>query len=336
MLNNLDPTKVALILAGTLTLAACFPLTRSTPREIFEWNAVVDITRSMNVDDYRLDGKPVSRLEFVKASLRKSLTELPCGSRLGLGVFTERQAAILLRPIEVCSGYAALDAAVAQLDWRMAWAADSRIAEGLRNSLELLQGEDAALAFFSDGQEAPPVNPRYRADLGALKGKARGLVVGVGGLSPSPIPKFGEDGKRLGVYAMDEVLQRSTFGLSELPPEQVEGYHARNAPFGKAPEGGSEHLSALREDYLRQLAEQAGLGYHRLESAEALITRLQQPGSGHQAATETDIRPLPAALAWLLVVVAYASRLPPLRGFFRQFSAKVDPVWEGASARDRR
>jgi mxaL protein len=311
MFRRIDVTAAGLMAAALFTLLACLPINREVPREVFQWIAIVDITRSMNVADYQLEGRPASRLDFVKAALRHAIASMPCGSRMGLGVFTEREPAMLFMPVEVCSDFAVLDGTIAQLDWRMAWAADSRIADGLRNSLDLLKDADAAVAFFSDGQEAPPVNPRYRADLSGYRGKAKAMLVGVGSLTPSPIPKFDEAGKPTGVYGADEVPQRSTFGLSELAPEQIEGYHARNAPFGKAPEGGTEHLSSLKEDYLRDLAAQAGLNYHRLERPEGLAAALQQTGSGRIRPAATDLRPVPAALAWLALVASYLWKRAP-------------------------
>lgn len=291
--------------ALALALAACLPLSLTLQREVYSHLVVIDITRSMNVEDYPLGGRLVSRLAFVKAALRRSLAALPCGSRLGLGVFTDRRAALLFEPIEVCSGYAAIDGALAQLDWRMAWAADSRIADSLHDAMEQFRGYDASLVFISDGQEAPPVNPRYRKPFDDVQGKLRGLILGTGGLQPAPIPKFGEDGRRIGYYGEDEVPQRSTFGLSELPPEQIEGYHARNAPFGNAPAGGSEHLSALRESYLQQLAEAGGLAYRRLIDAESLQQALLQPQLAGWQSAATDLRPLPAGLALLALVLLY-------------------------------
>jgi len=302
---NPRSTGLALLLGSLgFALLACLPLTYSSQRPVFTHLAVVDITQSMNVEDYRLEGRPLSRLEFVKHSLRAALPHLPCGSKLGLAVFTERRPFLLFEPVEVCTGYAALDAAIAGLDWRMAWDADSRIAEGLRNGLETLAGL-GNLLFFTEGQEAPPLNPRYRPDLHPYQGKLKGVLLGIGGLTPVPIPKFNAEGKTEGYYQADEVPQRSTFGLSDMAPDEVEGYHARNNPFGNPTAGGTEHLSALREDYLRELAQEAGLAYRRIDSPQALRQALLEPGLALTKTVDTDLRWLPASLALLALVAAY-------------------------------
>jgi mxaL protein len=230
----------------------------------------------MNAEDYRIADKTVSRLEFVKHSLRELVGRLPCQSQVGLGVFTERRSTILFEPIEVCSGYAELDKSISSLDWRMAWAADSRIAGGLLNAMQLLAGKPSRLVFISDGQEAPPLNLRYRTGFAEVKGKLKGLIVGAGGLQPTPIPKFDGKGQRIGVYGPDDVPHRSNFGESDLNPEKIEGYDARNAPFGRAAATGNEHQSALQESYLQQLAEEAGLHYQRLMDGETFDNGLSQ------------------------------------------------------------
>lgn len=324
-----DPAGRWLLAALVLAGLACLPLRQTRLMPVYTYIAVVDITRSMNVEDYPADGATVSRLEFIRRSLRQVVADLPCGSRFGLGVFTERSSALLFEPVETCAGYPAIATALDRLDWRMAWAADSRIAAGLFSTLDTLgryadpshfdtsaRTAPARLLFITDGQEAPPVNPRYRTHFEPVRGKMQGVVLGAGGLVPRPIPKFDEQGRSLGFVAPDEVPHRSTFGLSELPPEEIEGYHARNAPFGNAAAAATEHLSALREDYLKQLAGEAGLEYHRLESPDGLYHALTRPDWAESKETAADARWIPAALALAALSLAYVGaafrpRLPP-------------------------
>ncbi|WP_434150997.1 VWA domain-containing protein [Methylocaldum gracile subsp. desertum] len=300
-----DPRFVCLALALLSVGVTLFNPTLKLSRPVFDHIVVVDITRSMNVADYRVESRSTSRLETVKSALRSALRELPCGSRLGLGLFTERRSFLLFEPIEVCRGFEAVDTAIEHIDWRMAWGADSRIADGLYDALNQFQNYGSNLVFVTDGQEAPPLNPRYKREFGAFKGKLRGLIVGAGGLSPAPIPKFDERGEAVGFYSEDEVPHRSSFGLPPKPPSEIEGYHERNAPFGSERVIGTEHLSSLKEDYLRQLADETGLFYWRLEKPEELGLALKSPEFARLEAVAADIRWLPAGLALAALAVLY-------------------------------
>jgi mxaL protein len=272
---------------------------------VYNLTFIVDITRSMNVADYTEGDRAVSRLEFVKQTLRDLLVKLPCQSKVGLGLFTERRSTLLFEPLEVCGSYAEIDAAISQIDWRMAWAADSNIAQGLKNTLDMLQNRGSTIVFMTDGHEAPPLNPRYRADFSALKDRVKGLIVGVGGSTAMPIPKFDSRGEPAGYYSADDVPHRSSFGESNLDPSQIEGYNARNAPFGSANVVGSEHLSALHETYLEELALEAGLKYARLSSADTLAEAVQRPEFTLTKTVAADVRWQPAVFALLMTAIMY-------------------------------
>lgn len=294
-----------LVLALLMTALASTSPTRQRQRPLYQLIFVVDITRSMNTEDYVLDGRAVSRLDFVKHSLRQQLLALPCQSRVGLGIFTERRSALLFEPIEVCSGFSEIDAALAALDWRMAWAADSRIAAGLSTTLETFKAREETLVFLTDGQEAPPPNARYQPDLSVFRGQVQGVIVGVGGDSPAPIPKFDANGQRQGFYKPEDVPHRSTFGESDLNPEKIQGYDARNAPFGSQAVIGDEHMSRLHEDYLRRLTADAGLDYQRLTDADSLRPVLQQAAFAKPGVVSENIAWHYAGLALLTLVAVF-------------------------------
>ena len=120
-------TSVALLF---LTIAIFLP-PFEVPRATYDYLVVFDITQSMNVEDYELDGAPVSRLTFARAAVRRTLHELPCGSRVGWGIFTEYRTLVLLAPIEVCENYNDLLASLDRIDGRMRWANASQISKGL-------------------------------------------------------------------------------------------------------------------------------------------------------------------------------------------------------------
>lgn len=309
-----------LVAATVLLFIAVFLPDIPFPSKKFDYYFVLDITRSMNVQDYQDDnGDPISRLEKAKASAIRAVRQLPCGSRVGLGVFTERMPTTLFTPIEVCQNYQEIRQTIDRVDWRMAWVADSHIIQALSNTLELMRTtnlQHEVLVFFTDGHEAPPVNTRYSPDLGAeqtteddnSKVVIKGLIVGTGDTAMSRIPKHDEEGQLIGFYAAEDVPHRSTFGLPE-DPSKIEGYHPRNGPWGSTQDIGSEHLSSVKESYLQSMAESAHLHYHRLTEPDALLEAMMQDDFATSHVRPTNLSALPALLALILLILSYLPRL---------------------------
>ena len=101
------------------------------------------------------------------------------------------------------------------------------------------------------------------------------MVIGVGGTQAAAIPKYNQRGEREGFYTAEDVPHRSIFGEADLNPEKIEGYNARNAPFGSAEAIATEHLSALNESHLSQLALESGFDYLRLTEPHSMLAKLQ-------------------------------------------------------------
>lgn len=304
-----------LLVGAALALAAGFAgPALPIQRPLFEHVVVLDITQSMNVQDRRLDGKPVSRLAFAKHALREALLELPCGSKIGWGIFTEYRSFLLLAPVEVCANLGELRTTLGHIDGRMAWTGNSEIAKGLYAGLAIAKQlpMQPSLVYVTDGQESPPVNPRHRPRFDGKPGEVAGLVVGVGELTPSPIPKTDPEGRPLGFWGADEVLQTDPRSLGragsvggEALVEDPADPPAPPLP-GAAP--GSEHLSALREAYLRLLAGETSLRYHRLEDSQGFIEALRAPALAKPITARTDLAPLFALLALVLMLARHGDQ----------------------------
>ena len=309
-----------LLVGAALALAGCllrpeWPVERAR----FDHVIVLDITQSMNVHDESLNGKPVTRLEYVKQALRDSLLRLPCGSKVGWAVFTEYRAFLLFEPVEVCANLTELRATLARIDGRMAWSGNSEIAKGLHSGIDVarqLPGRPS-LVFVTDGQEAPPLTPQHRPRFDDKPGDVAGLIVGVGDLRPSPIPKTDPSGRPLGFWQADEVAQTDLYGngrgASVRGERMTEDAVAMPSPaLGATP--GSEHLSALREPYLRLLGGERGLAFVRLESSEALASALTAPALAKPTQVRADGRIVFAWLGFGLLLARYAGPLMRWRG----------------------
>jgi mxaL protein len=309
-----DPRLILLALSALLLVATFVAPQAHITRAGYDLLAIVDITGSMNVRDYTASGRPSSRLDAVKAALLEMISGLPCPSRVGLGVFTERRPFLLFEPINACADFAPLRASIEALDWRMAWEGDSHISAGLFRAFEMARDLDADLIFFTDGQEAPPL-PAFGAPVfEGQRGAVRGLIVGAGGYELSPIPKFDDKGREIGFVGVDEIPHENRFGLPPDGAELREGYNARNAPFGAAAAVGVEHLSSVKEAHLRVLAEKTGLAYAHLEDGTRLLRDYAGAATARRRAARLDLRTVFGLAAATCLLIAFAAA--PMLGLF--------------------
>lgn len=311
IVDHLDRT---LLIGAALALAASFLHPVATfDRDLFDQVIVLDITQSMNVTDYQLEGKPVSRLVYAKHALRQALLALPCGSKVGWGVFTEYRSFLLIAPVEVCANLTELRSTLDNIDGRMAWTGNSEIAKGLFSGIGIAKqlADKPSLVFVTDGHESPPVNPRHRPVFNDKPGVVSGLIVGVGDLKPSPIPKFDPLGRPMGVWGADEVMQTDprsqgrggSVGNEQLAEDPADAGQATALPGGTP---GSEHLSAMREGYLRQLAEDTGLSFQPLQGPQELVRAMTTPKLARVTPATTDLRVAWAAVAFFLLLARSA------------------------------
>jgi len=279
--------SIALVL-GLLLLALLMPRVE-LPRDSYSYIVVFDISQSMNVEDYELDGVPVSRLDYAREAVRRVLPKLPCGSQIGWGAFTGYQTLLLMAPVEVCEHYNDLLASVEQIDWRMRWSNASEITKGVYWSVVAAQATELRpdIVFMTDGHEAPPLDPVYAPRMFEdLKGPAiQGWLIGVAGVTPSPIPKIDEEGRRQGYWRAYEVVHGPSTG--------------------EDPTTAGEHLSGLREAHLGALAEQVGFQYARLVDATSLYAAMSDQRFVHRRPTPTDLSWIPVALALFMLAFRF-------------------------------
>jgi mxaL protein len=279
-------------LAALLVSFVIPPVT--TARPVYDAVALLDITGSMNVEDQRLDGVAVSRIAMEKRAVRRLLAALPCGSRLGLGIFVEKQPFLLFDPVETCENFPALDAEIGNIDWRMGWDSESHIAETLRTAMGQAAARGADLIFLTDGQETPPLSWDGAPDFAGARGSVRGLIVGVGGHVLVPIPKFDSAGRNLGY-----------FRPGDLPAETGGMFR------------GHEHLSAVDEPHLQALAAASGLVYLHLDSETNLMPALTRATRPRTQPGTLTLRWLPASVALLLLFAALLPSGPVRRWLAR-------------------
>lgn len=295
------------LVAGAFVLALCaLVMPRiNLQRDAYDVVAVVDITTSMNTRDMTVAGEKVSRMQAAKSALRETLAKLPCQSRLGLGFFTERRTFLLFNPVEVCENFAAIDEAIAMLDWRMAWEGDSYVSKGLYSAVDIARGLKADLIFITDGHELPPLPFSGLSPFEGKLGDVGGLIVGAGGRTSTPLLKYDDDGREIGTYGAQEVPQENRSGPPPPDATSRPGYHPKWAPFGNAVVNNKEHMATVREAYLKQLASVTGLSYVNLGDTPDLAPPLMVAAHGRPLKVATDVSAVPGGLALALLVLLY-------------------------------
>lgn len=286
-------------LTGLVAAAVLLALTFSNPsldlaRPTYRYVFVFDITQSMNVVDVPREAPSRSRLDYAKDAVIDSFSALPCGTEAGVALFSGHRAFLLVTPIEICANYGELSTIVNRIDWRMTWKARSEVAKGLHKSMNLLKQLPATtrLVFLTDGHEAPPINPELPPRYDGEPGDVAGLIIGVGGATPVPIPKFDDTGAQRGFWQADEVTHIDAFSAMQNAREGI-----------TADVTGTEHLSSLRETYLETIARDTGLTYARLEADRRLAALMTRDEFGIERIVTSDVRWL-CALAALLVLAA--------------------------------
>ncbi|WP_295557817.1 vWA domain-containing protein [uncultured Hyphomicrobium sp.] len=311
MRERLDDARFWTLLAATALTCLAILLPRVTlTRDVYDLLVIVDITGSMTTRDMSVAGKPASRLDAAKAALERLVADLPCQSRLGLGVFTERRSFLLFNPIDVCADFAPLETAIQNLDWRMAWEGDSMVAKGLYHAVEIAADLKADLVFVTDGHEAPPL-PSGGAlpEFEGTPGKVLGLVIGAGGTDKVPMPKYDDDGNEIGTYGPMDVPQENHSGPPPPDAHLRPGYHPKWAPFGSDVPQGEEHLSSVKSEHLAAIAARVGLAHADLITSPDLLSAITSNAHPRPVEVAVDIRPLAAALALALLVALYAAPL---------------------------
>ena len=305
----LDDARFWALLAALLLTCLAMALPRVTlTRNVYDLVAIVDVTGSMNTRDMTDAGQPESRLDASKAALERLLAQLPCQSRLGLGIFTERRSFLLFNPVEVCDNFAPIETAIQNLDWRMAWEGDSMVTKGVYHAMTIAEDLKADLLFLTDGHEAPPEPrgvplPEFEGTLG----KVKGVVIRVGGKDKVPMPKYDDDGNEIGSYGPMDVPQENHSGPPPPDAHLRPGYHPKWAPFGSDAPQGDEHLSSVRSEHLAAIGAKTGLAHVDLIDNPNLLETIAGNARSRPVEVAVDVRPVPAALALALLVALYAA-----------------------------
>jgi len=269
---------------------------------------VVDVTQSMNVQDVAWNEASVSRLEYTKQLLKATVKQLPCGTEVSLGIFFKTTTTLLFTPIEACEHYHLLTDTISHLDWRMASQGNSNIRLGLTSAASLIKTNDievTQVAFFTDGNEAPPLNVFTQSSMTGWQTEANWTIVGVGGNTPLPIPKLDAQNQVIGYWSTDAIKLN--------PASNVDQGGGRDQSVATEPY--EYYLSQLDEDYLKLLAEDINARYLNATSAVALLDALGFSRFNLFIQSVLPVKQLLALAALLCVIATYITSLQSIKKY---------------------
>lgn len=288
------------LLALLLLLAAACKPTIPVPHNIYSTMLVIDISQSMNTKGMSWRGDDISRLEYTKHIAHDLVASMPCGNRVSLAFFSGLSVAALYTPIEVCANYAAIQDTIARIEWRQAWAGNTRLREGVDSLARLLRTmpEPTQAIFFTDGEEAPRLHAFNTRDLSDFQKDGDWLLVGIGSKEPHPIPKFDENNKLLGYWSAENFVLQP--GVAQISQQNL-GTRDK----GTAVSENDRYQSTLDEEYLLKLSEEIGATYVNGGSLEDVKSAMHELKPSRRDFAPMQIDWLLAIVAGTLVLVSY-------------------------------
>lgn len=267
---------------------------------IYSYFIVLDITQSMNTADMQINGKPISRLDFSKKIVSKTLSTLPCGTKIGLGLFSGVNVVALYTPIELCENFSSLQDTLEHAQWLNAWTADSRVREGLLASAQTMNNfpEPAQLVFMTDGEEAPKLHAFNTRDLSTFQGADGWLIAGIGSLTGGPIPKYDQKRQHIG-YWSHESMQLAPGAA----PIAAAGILQRKSDLADSPQ--DRYVSKLAEEYLQKTAKEISASYVHARDSHTLISAMEQQKPARRESAPFALGWFFAFLAGLIILCAY-------------------------------
>ena len=291
-----------LLLSGACLLLLVAAMRPSLPlkRDIHTYLLVADITQSMNVEDMALHGKKASRMAYTRQLLHDAVASMPCNTRVGIALFAGVYVSTIVHPVEVCGSFDALQDTIAHLEWRQAWHGNSRLGFGMLSATAALKAlsEPAQVVFFTDGEETPRLHAFNRANLDNWQGGKGWLLVGIGGDTPTVVPKLDENNKVLGYWS------NNTYQLEPgIAQVSTETRGARDDAV--ATQEHERMYSKLDEEYLVWLAKQVQANYIRGDQMPKVLSAMRAMPPVRRGTAPWPLDWLLALLGGTLLLAAY-------------------------------
>ena len=271
-------------------------------KDISNYIFVVDITQSMLTQDALLNGKKVSRLKYAKDISQKVLEQLPCKTKVSIGMFAGVSVAATYTPIEVCENFSAINETIERLDWRSVWAGNTRLRASMINLARLIRSfpESAQVVYFTDGEEAPRLHAFNTEDLNQFQGANNWLFVGIGSDEGTPIPKYDNKNQLIGYWSNESFALQP--GVAQISAQNAGGRdnNVSNASYDR-------YLSRLDEKYLKSLAQEVKGNYVNGSDLKEILSAMKKQPSAWRDDTEVQLRNIFSFFALLFFIMQFFS-----------------------------
>ena len=271
-------------------------------KDISNYIFVVDITQSMLTQDALLNGEKVSRLKYAKDISQKVLEQLPCKTKVSIGMFAGVSVAATYTPIEVCENFSAINETIERLDWRSVWAGNTRLRASMINLARLIRSfpESAQVVYFTDGEEAPKLHAFNTEDLNQFQGANNWLFVGIGSDEGTPIPKYDNKNQLIGYWSNESFALQP--GVAQISAQNAGGRdnNVSNASYDR-------YLSRLDEKYLKSLAQEVKGNYVNGSDLKEILSAMKKQPSAWRDDTEVQLRNISSFFALLFFIMQFFS-----------------------------
>ena len=281
-------------------------------KDITNYIFVVDITQSMLTQDTKINGEKVSRLKYAKNTLHKVLEQLPCKTKVSIGMFAGVSVAATYTPIEICENFSAVNETVERLDWRSVWAGNTRLRASMINLARLIRSfpESAQVVYFTDGEEAPFLHAFNTEDLNQFQGANNWLFVGIGSDVGTPIPKYDNKNQLIGYWSNESFALQP--GVAQISAQNAGGRdnNVSSASYDR-------YLSRLDEKYLKSLAQEVKGNYVNGKDIKGILSAMKKQPSAWRDDTEVKLRNLFSFLALFFFIIQFVTidRIRSLKNF---------------------
>jgi len=262
---------------------------------------VADISQSMNTEDVKINQKIVSRLDYTKHIMSRLVEDLPCGTKVSIGMFAGVSVSATYSPIEVCENFSNINTTISKLDWRATWSGNTRIRESMVNLARLIRSfpESAQVIFFTDGEEAPKLHVFNTRNLEQFQGGDDWLFVGIGSEEGAPIPKYDNKNQLIGYWSNDSFALQP--GIAQISESNI-GVRDNNVA-GET----DRYISKLDKEYLEKLANEIGGLYVDGQSYRSLKKEIAKLPPSWKASDKFYLQPILSFLAFLFFIAGFIS-----------------------------